>query len=140
MTKRRDFIKQSAMGVGVVTNLSLGKMQVSAFEPALANVQNDNILVVIQQFGGNDGMNTITPYEWESYYTLYRPKLHIPKNLVEPISKDLGMAMHPNLKRGPKNGMLGLFNAGKLAVMHGLGYHNPNYSHFRSTDIWLSGR
>jgi uncharacterized protein (DUF1501 family) len=139
MLKRRDFIKQSTMGVGVVTNLSLGKMNVSAFEPAFANVENDNILVIIQQFGGNDGMNTITPYEWDSYYTLYRPKLHIPQNVVEPINKELGMAMHPNLKRGPKNGMLGMFKQGKLAVMHGLGYHNPNYSHFRSTDIWLSG-
>ena len=127
------------MGLGVVANLSIGKMHLSSFQPALANIENDNILVVIQQFGGNDGMNTITPYEWESYYTLYRPKIHVPQNTVEPISKELGMAMHPNLKRGPKNGMLGLFKEGKLAVMHGLGYDNPNYSHFRSTDIWLSG-
>lgn len=87
------------MGVGVVTNLSLGKMRVSAFDPSNVSTENDNILVIIQQFGGNDGMNTITPYEWDSYYTLYRPKLHIPQNVVEPISKELGMAMHPNLKK-----------------------------------------
>lgn len=127
------------MGVGVVANLNIGKMSVSAFEPSNYAVQNDNILVIIQQFGGNDGINTITPYEWDLYYNLYRPKLNIPQSAVTPISKEKGMAMHPNLKLGPRNGMLGLFDSGKLAIMHGLGYDNPNYSHFRSTDIWLSG-
>lgn len=56
-----------------------------------------------------------------------------------PISKEKGMAMHPSLKLGPNGGMVGLYNDGKLSVIHGVGYENPNYSHFRSTDIWLSG-
>jgi uncharacterized protein (DUF1501 family) len=137
--KRRNFIQQSAMGLGVVTNLKLDKMHVSGFQPAQGYAENDNIVVIIQLMGGNDGMNTITPYEWESYYTLYRPTLNIPQKSVFPISKELGMAMHPNLKLGVKNGMLGLFNEGKLSIIHGVGYENPNYSHFRSTDIWLSG-
>jgi uncharacterized protein (DUF1501 family) len=137
--KRRNFIKQSTMGLGIASSLDIGKMHLSTFNPSNASVQNDNILVIIQQFGGNDGINTITPYEWDLYYSLYRPKLHIPQNVVSPISKDKGMAMHPNLKLGTKGGMLGLFNEGKLAVLQGLGYNNPNYSHFRSTDIWLSG-
>jgi uncharacterized protein (DUF1501 family) len=127
------------MGLGVVGNLKLGKMNLNVFQPAKAYSENDNILVIVQLFGGNDGINTITPYEWDAYYTLYRPILHIPQNVVTPISKELGMAMHPNLKNGVKEGMLGLFNRGKLSVIHGVGYENPNYSHFRSTDIWLSG-
>ena len=137
--ERRSFIKKSTLGLGVVSNLKLGKMNLSAFQPSLGYTENENIVVIIQLFGGNDGMNTITPYEWDSYYTLYRPKLNIPQNSVSPISKELGMAMHPNLKKGPKDGMLGLFNSGKLSIISGVGYENPNYSHFRSTDIWLSG-
>jgi uncharacterized protein (DUF1501 family) len=137
--ERRDFIKQSTMGIGVAANLNLGKMSVGAFHPSLAYSENDNILVIIQQFGGNDGMNTITPYEWDLYYNLYRPNLNIPQNTVTPISKEKGMAMHPNLKLGVKGGILNLFNTGKLSIIHGVGYENPNYSHFRSTDIWLSG-
>ncbi len=137
--KRRNFIKQSSMGLGVVSNLNIGKMNLSAFQPAMVGNENDNILVVVQLFGGNDGINTITPYDWDVYYNLFRPNLNIPKNVVTPISQTLGMAMHPNLKLGVKEGMLGLFNAGKLSVIHGVGYENPNFSHFRSTDIWLSG-
>ncbi len=127
------------MGLGVVSNLNIGKMNLSAFQPAMVGNENDNILVVVQLFGGNDGINTITPYDWDVYYNLFRPNLNIPKNVVTPISQTLGMAMHPNLKLGVKEGMLGLFNAGKLSVIHGVGYENPNFSHFRSTDIWLSG-
>lgn len=137
--KRRGFIQSSSMGLGVLGNLSIGKMNLNAFQPAQLNTENDNILVVVQLFGGNDGMNTITPYDWDSYYNLYRPKLNIPKSAVTPISKEKGMAMHPNLKLGVKEGILGMYNRGKLAIISGIGYENPNFSHFRSTDIWLSG-
>jgi uncharacterized protein (DUF1501 family) len=127
------------MGLGMVSALNIDKMQLSTFQPSQTLAENDNILVIVQLFGGNDGINTITPYEWDKYYKLYRPGLHIPEKVVTPISKDKGMAMHPNLKLGPKEGMLGLFNAGKLSIMSAVGYSNPNFSHFRSTDIWLSG-
>jgi uncharacterized protein (DUF1501 family) len=137
--KRRNFIKNSTMGLGVLSNLKIDGMHLNAFQPPLVGEENDNVLVVIQLGGGNDGLNTITPYEWESYYTLYRPSLHIPKNVVSVIDKARGMAMHPNLKLGVNQGLLGLLNEGKLAIINGVGYHNPNYSHFRSTDIWLSG-
>jgi uncharacterized protein (DUF1501 family) len=136
---RRNFIRKSSMGLSMVSALNIDKMQLSTYQPAETYDENDNILVVVQLFGGNDGINTITPYEWERYYNLFRPKLHIPEKAVIPISKDLGMAMHPNLKMGVKDGMYGLFKAGKLSLMSGVGYNNPNYSHFRSTDIWLSG-
>ncbi|MGL4632048.1 MAG: DUF1501 domain-containing protein [Leadbetterella sp.] len=136
---RRKFIRNSTMGLGVASTLNLDKMTLGTFQPAQVNNENDNILVIVQLFGGNDGINTITTYEWPEYYKKYRPTLHIPQNTVHPISKELGLAMHPNLKLGPKDGMLGLFKSGKLAIMSGIGYDNPNYSHFRSTDIWLSG-
>jgi len=127
------------MGLGVVSTLKLDKMELSAFQPASFQNENDNIVVVVQLFGGNDGMNTITPYEWDMYYNQFRPSLHIPQKSVSPISKEKGLAMHPSLTQGVKGGMLGMFNEGKLGVLSGLGYPNPDFSHFRSTDIWLSG-
>lgn len=137
--KRRGFIKNSTLGLGVVSTMKLDKMDLSAFQPASYVNENDNIVVVVQLFGGNDGMNTITPYEWDMYYNQFRPTLHIPQKSVTIISKEQGMAMHPSLSQGVKGGMLGLFQEGKLGVLSGLGYPNPDFSHFRSTDIWLSG-
>lgn len=137
--RRRNFIKNSTLGVGVVSTLTLDKMSLSTFQPAVINDENENIVVVVQLFGGNDGLNTITPYEWDTYYNQFRPSLHIPANVVTPISKEKGMAMHPSLSKGIKGGMNGMFKNGKLGVLSGLGYHNPDFSHFRSTDIWLSG-
>lgn len=137
--RRRSFIKNSTLGLGVVSSMTLDKMELSAFQPASFANENDKIVIVVQLFGGNDGMNTITPYEWDMYYNQFRPTLHIPQKSVSIIHKDKGMAMHPSLTQGVKGGMLGLFNEGKLGVLSGLGYHNPDFSHFRSTDIWLSG-
>lgn len=139
MMKRRTFIQQSSLGLGLVSQLKLDKMSLSAYNPEFTSQENENILVVIQLFGGNDGINTITPYEWDRYYNEFRPKLHIPRNIVTPISKDLGLAMHPSLKRGVNEGLYGLHKSGKLAVIQGVGYEFPNFSHFRSTDIWFSG-
>ncbi len=136
---RRKFIQQSSLGLGVVSNLKVGKMHLRTYQPRFSSVENDKVLVVIQLFGGNDGINTITPYEWDRYYNDLRPRLHIPQNAVTPISKEEGLAMHPSLKSGVREGILGLHKTGKLSIIQGVGYDNPNYSHFRSTDIWFSG-
>jgi uncharacterized protein (DUF1501 family) len=124
---------------GLATGLSLGRIPVWASAKnqfsALAE-ENDNILVVIQMFGGNDGLNTIIPADDDRYYSKYRPKLGIPKAKLLKI-KD-GTYMNPILKSGTNDGLLGLYNEGKLAVIQGIGYPNNSLSHFRSTDIWLS--
>ena len=49
------------MGLGVVSNLQIDKMHLSAFQPAMGYSENENIVVIVQLFGGNDGINTITP-------------------------------------------------------------------------------
>lgn len=137
---RRSFIQNSSLGLGALSTVKLDKMGLSAFTPQYtAEEENDNILVVVQLFGGNDGINTITPYEWDVYYNRFRPKLHIPANVVTPISKEKGLAMHPSLKEGLNEGILGLHKEGKLSIIQGVGYEFPNFSHFRSTDIWFSG-
>jgi uncharacterized protein (DUF1501 family) len=85
------------------------------------------ILVVIQLAGGNDGLNTIIPFEDDLYFKA-RPTIGIPKAQVIPLEGAIGL--HPGL--GP---LKGLYESGNLAIIQGVGYPNPNRSHFRSTEI-----
>jgi len=84
------------------------------------------ILVVLQLAGGNDGLNTLVPFSDDAYHRA-RPTLGIRNPLK--ITDDLGL--HPRL-----TGLRGLYDEGHLAIVQGVGYPNPNRSHFRSTEIW----
>ena len=90
--------------------------------------QRDPVLAVISLAGGNDFMNTVIPYS-NPLYKDYRPNLGIPDEEVLPI--DDHFAFNPNL--GP---LKELYDQDKVAVILGVGYPNPNRSHFRSMDIW----
>lgn len=100
---------------------------------------DDNIMIIIEMFGGNDGLNTIIPYHQEDEYVNLRPRLNVPKNrAVRFGSSDL--YMHPALVENVHNGgLMRLMEDGRLAVIDGVGYDNPNLSHFRSQEIWSSG-
>lgn len=137
--KRRDFLTHtSAAGFGALATTQLGKLSVTAQHSTVAvEEENDRILVVIQLFGGNDGLNTIIPVEVDAYYNLYRPKLQIPKSSSLGL-QNTDLALHPSLRKGENEGLYGLYKDGRLAVIQGVGYGNPNFSHFRSMDIWLS--
>jgi uncharacterized protein (DUF1501 family) len=87
-----------------------------------------NILVVLQMAGGNDGLNTIVPYA-NDYYRRARPRIGVPAKDILRINDELGL--HPNL-----TGFKELYDAGQLSIAQGVGYPNPNRSHFRSTEIW----
>jgi uncharacterized protein (DUF1501 family) len=95
---------------------------------AESNDTKDTILVVVQLTGGNDGLNTVVPFNHDAYRKA-RPKLAIPIKDVLKINQSLGL--HPSAK-----GMSTLLEAGKLAIVQGVGYPNPNRSHFESMDIW----
>lgn len=95
-----------------------------------ARDSSKNILVVIQLAGGNDGLNMLIPYGDGLYYQ-NRPTLAIPQAQVLKLNGQMGL--HPNL-----TGLKGLYDQGKVAIIQGVGYPNPNLSHFRSTDIWQS--
>lgn len=88
------------------------------------------ILVVLQLAGGNDGLNTVVPFA-NDHYRKARPRLGLAGDKVLKLSDELGL--HPAL-----NGFKSLYDAGQLAVLQGVGYPNPNRSHFRSTDIWMT--
>ncbi len=85
-------------------------------------------LIVIQLSGGNDGLNTVVPYGDGRYYDS-RSTVHISQDKVLPLNSDIGF----NPSMGP---MKALWDEGKVAVIQGIGYQNPNRSHFRSMDIW----
>ena len=85
-------------------------------------------LVVVQLSGGNDYLNTIVPYGDDEYYD-FRKTVHINQESVLPVDSTYGF--NPNL--GP---IKQLYDEGKVAVINGIGYDNPNRSHFRSMDIW----
>lgn len=95
---------------------------------AWAQAAQGKTLIVVQMAGGNDGLNTIVPYTDSAYYQA-RPTLAIQQPDVLTLNDRLGM--HPALKA-----LQPLWQQNKLAVVEGVGYPNPNLSHFVSMDIW----
>lgn len=93
-----------------------------------ADQPGERILVVVQLSGGNDGLNTVVPYTDETYRRR-RPSLALDGGQVLKIDGSLGL--HPNLK-----GLARLLESRQLAIVQGVGYPNPNRSHFESMDIW----
>ena len=89
------------------------------------------ILILVELHGGNDGLNTIVPYTDEHYYNL-RPQLAVPRDRVLQLTPQLGFhhALQP---------LMPLWDAKELAVISGVGYAEPNRSHFRSIEIWETG-
>jgi len=88
----------------------------------------DRVLVVINFQGGNDGLNTVVPFGNPDYYR-YRPSIGIPPSDVLRIDEAVGL--NPNLAPFKR-----LYDAGKVAIVQGVGYPDPDHSHFRSTEIW----
>jgi uncharacterized protein (DUF1501 family) len=94
----------------------------------MTSTKKDPILVVIQLTGGNDYLNTLIPYGDPLYYD-NRTNVGIPQDQVLPIDDHFGF----NPAAGP---IKDLYDQGKVAIINGVGYPNPNRSHFRSMDIW----
>ena len=88
----------------------------------------DTALVVVQLSGGNDFMHTVVPHSNPLYYD-FRRTVNVPQDKVLPIDGDFGF--HPHLAA-----MKRLWDDGDMAIVAGVGYPNPNRSHFRSMDIW----
>jgi uncharacterized protein (DUF1501 family) len=94
--------------------------------------KDSKILVVVQLAGGNDGLNTVIPHGDDAYHRA-RPTLGYDAKSVLKIDNYIGL--HPDLAP-----LKALYDDGHLGVVQGVGYPNPNRSHFRSTDIWASAQ
>ena len=130
MTSRRELLKLGAAGLAACT---LPSQMSSAAEPSPAPVPHDQrTLVVLQLSGGHDGLNAVVPYGDGLYYQL-RPQISVPAEQVLHLDDRVGL--HPNLKS-----LKGLYDNGQLAIVQGVGYPNPNRSHFRSMEIWHTAR
>lgn len=92
----------------------------------------DGILVVIGMFGGNDGLNTVVPFNDGNYYDMHG-SLAIPEGQTLPLDGRFGL--NPELTE-----LKNFWDAGQLAVVNGVGYPNPDFSHFNSMAYWMAGR
>ncbi len=110
------------------TALALNNPWDQALTASAAGRPDGPILVVVQMGGGNDGLNTVVPFAHDDYYRA-RPRLAVPRETVLRATDELGF--HPGLKP-----LKALYDEGRLAVVQGVGYPNPNRSHFRSMEIW----
>jgi len=131
---RKEFLHQMAVLSGGL-RVGLGNWEAKAFSqltsPVSGSLTEENIVVIIQLSGGNDGLNTVIPAEDDLYFKA-RPTIGIKKETALPLMNQ--MYLHPSM-----TGLKKLFDDDKMAIVQGVGYANPNRSHFRATDIWNSG-
>ncbi len=125
---RRDFLKQSSVGLAAFPGLGLLE-SFASFHHLPAG--KDRIFLLLELAGGNDGLNMVVPHEDPAYHAA-RPVLGLRRGL-HVLGE--GLALHPRI-----GAMARLYKDGDLALVEGVGYPEPNRSHFRSMDIWQSAR
>ena len=132
---RREFLRGTMLGGALTWTVPTFLAKTfSALHAEAANAANATagkdlpVLVILQMAGGNDGLNTVVPFTNDHYFRA-RPRLAHKPGAVLKLSEQIGL--HSSL-----NGFQALFDQGHLSVVQGVGYPNPNRSHFRSTEIW----
>jgi len=136
--KRRDFLRAGLVFGAGASGLAAGYAAVpdafarAVYAAKLEGMTNDNVLVMIQLAGGNDGLRTVVPLADPSLHDL-RPKLSGPMvSQALPLNSQFGL--NHNL-----GAVKGLWDKGKVAIVQGVGYPNPTFSHFESIRIWETG-
>jgi len=127
---RRDLLRLGAGGIGLGLAGGLGTVPtvLAQASNSVAARPNGKILVVFEWFGGNDGLNTIVPYGDPLYYK-HRPTIGIRETDLLKIDAQFGW--HKSL-----GALKHLYDDGKLAIVHGVGYDQPSFSHFTSMSFW----
>lgn len=145
--KRRNFLKilPSAATVTpfVVNGHTMRPFANTSMARLIGNCEEveGRTIVLIQLKGGNDGLNTIIPIAQYDKYVELRPDIAIPETgadayipLDTTLKGDKQVGLHPHL-----TGIKELYDKGWVNIVQGVGYQQPNQSHFKSTDLWLSG-
>jgi uncharacterized protein (DUF1501 family) len=133
---RREFLRTTVLGSALSWTVpaflanTLSALQSEAADSATQIVtgKDSTILVVLQMAGGNDGLNTVVPFA-NDFYHKARPKIGQSAQQVLNLNGEVGF-------HGAMKSFKDLYDSGNLAVVQGVGYPNPNRSHFRSTEIW----
>jgi uncharacterized protein (DUF1501 family) len=133
---RRDFLRTTVLGSALSFTVpaflanTFSALHAAAADSAtqILTGKDSTILVVLQMAGGNDGINTVVPYGNDFYHNA-RPKIGLSAEQVLKLNGDIGF-------NAAMTGFKDLYDSGNLAVVQGVGYPNPNRSHFRSTEIW----
>lgn len=137
--KRRHFVQYTAAGVLIPKLLNGFGVKALGENPWISamtdtTVDTDRVLVLIRLDGGNDGLNTIVPLDQYDKLANVRSQVLLPEQSILPLTDNDSLGFHPSL-----SGFHDLYADGKLKIIQSVGYPNPNLSHFRSTDIWMTG-
>jgi uncharacterized protein (DUF1501 family) len=135
--KRRKFLR-AGLGTALLPTVINGfSLKAFAAESPLARLlgatDNDHVLVIVQLNGGNDGLNTVIPIDQYSNYYNARTNVAIAENKILQLDAITNTGLHPAMA-----GMQAMYNEGKLGIVQAVGYPQPNFSHFRATDIWMT--
>jgi uncharacterized protein (DUF1501 family) len=133
---RREFLRRTVLGSALTWTVpafladTFSALQAQAADSAtqITTGKDSTILVVLQMAGGNDGLNTVVPYA-NDFYHQARPRIGLTADKIIKVTDEIGF-------HGALGGFKSLYDSGNLAVVQGVGYPNPNRSHFRSTEIW----
>jgi len=129
---RRDFLREGvtfiAVGIAAPAWLSALASADNRLRQKGQHLPNDRVLVVVQLSGGNDGLNTVIPYT-EPVYRQFRPTLAVSEANIVALNERIGL--HPAFGK-----VKPMIDAGHFSIVQGVGYPNPNRSHFRSMEIW----
>ena len=133
---RREFLRRTVLGSSLAWTVpaflanTFSALQAEAADSAIQTPtgKDATILVVLQMAGGNDGINTVVPYA-NDFYHKARSVIGLKAENILKLNDQVGL-------HGAMTGFKSLYDAGQLSIIQGVGYPNPNRSHFRSTEIW----
>jgi uncharacterized protein (DUF1501 family) len=132
MLARRDFLKTGLRASSLLALAPAVPGFLAETARAAGPQRDGRVLVIIELSGGNDGINTVVPFADEGY-AQHRRVLRLPKGRLLRVNDQVGL--HPALR-----GAAALLEGGRLAIVQGVGYPNPNRSHFESMAIWQTAR
>ncbi|MGC9668681.1 DUF1501 domain-containing protein [Planosporangium sp. 12N6] len=132
LTRRRFLVASGVAGGAALAAGAAGYGLSHLFATAGDRPADARTLVLVTLYGGNDGLNTVIPYADPAYHDA-RPELAYRPEEVLRLDGELGL--NPGMK-----GFKRLYDAGRLAIVRGIGYPRPDHSHFRSMDIWQTGQ
>jgi uncharacterized protein (DUF1501 family) len=129
---RRELLRTGLYGIGLGSvGATVVPVLVRRSAAQAADSAARRILVVVELSGANDGLNTVVPYTDDAYYRA-RPSLGLRPEKLRKIDDRFGF-------QAPMAGFEGLYKDGRLAIVHGVGYDHPSFSHFSSMAYWHTG-